>query len=110
MLSPSEMGISVMIEQTITIGNIIEIASILAGGITVFVSLRNTVTNIKDDVAEIQTEIKKLGDVLIEQADIQAQLRGLDRRVSASEQDIREMRHGRGFIQGDRGVDREYGQ
>lgn len=109
MANPMEMGLSVMIEQTITIGNIIEIISILAGGITVFVTLRNTVTHIKDDVAEVQVEIKKLGQILIDQAGIRVELRGLDKRVSASEQDIRELRHGRGFVQGERGVDREYG-
>lgn len=97
-----------MIEQTITIGNIIEIVSIIAGGITVFVTLRNTVTNIKTEVTGMQIEIKKLGDILIAQADMRGDMRVLENRVTATEQDIRELRHGKGFVQGPRGIDREF--
>jgi hypothetical protein len=102
-------GLSVVIEQSITIGNIIEIVSIIVGGIVVFVTLRNTVANIKIQVDGMQIEIRKLGEILVAQADIRAELRGIDRRVSATEQDIRDLRKGRGFIQGDRtSVDGEY--
>jgi hypothetical protein len=104
-----DAGINLMIEQTITIGNIIEIVSIIAGGITVFVTLRNTVANIKTEVTGMQIEIKKLGDILIAQADMRGDMRVLENRVTATEQDIRELRHGKGFVQGSRGIDREYG-
>lgn len=97
-----------MIEQTITIGNIIEIVSIIAGGITVFVTLRNTVANIKTEVTGMQVEIKKLGDILVAQADMRGDMRVLENRVTATEQDIRELRHGKGFVQGPRGIEREY--
>ena len=90
-----------MIEQSITIGNIIEIGSILGGGIGVFVTLRLTVANIKDEVSGMQTEIKKLADVITRMA-------VADVRLTNIEQDIRELRHGRGFVQGERGIDREY--
>src|SRR3954468_22103968 len=95
-----DAGINLMIEQTITIGNIIEIVSIIAGGITVFVTLRNTVANIKTEVTGMQIEIKKLGDILIAQADMRGDMRVLENRVTATEQDIRELRHGKGFVQG----------
>lgn len=98
----SPLGISVVIEQTITIGNIIEIVSIIAGGITVFVTLRNTVSNIKDDVIGMQLELKKLADIVTKMA-------VTDVRLTNVEQDIRELRHGRGFVQGERGLEREYG-
>jgi len=91
-----------MIEQTITIGNIVEIASILGGGLIVFITLRNTVANMKDDVVGMQNEIKKLADVITRMA-------VTDVRLTNLEQDIRELRHGRGFVQGERsGIDREY--
>lgn len=98
---PSGIGISVMIEQTITIGNIIEIASILGGGLAVFITLKNTVSNIKDDVAGMQQEIKKLADVITKMA-------VTDIRLTNLEQDIRELRHGEGFVRGNKGIDREY--
>lgn len=101
MVGAPELGISVMIEQTITIGNIIEIASILGGGLIVFITLKNTVANIKDDVVGIQNELKKLADVITRMA-------VTDVRLTNLEQDIRELRHGRGFVQNERGIDREY--
>jgi hypothetical protein len=90
--------VSFMIEQTITIGNIIEIASIIGGGMTVFITLKNTVANIKTEVAGMQTEIKKLGEILIAQADIRGELKVLGTRLLAVEGDIRELRHGDGFV------------
>lgn len=56
----------------------------------------------KESIDRIQTEIKKIGEVLINQAD-------QNRRIIHLEDDVRELRHGRGFVQGPRGVDREYG-
>ena len=92
-----------MIEQTITIGNIIEIASIVCGGIAVLVTLRATVTQLKEDVQVMQGELKKLADVVTRMA-------VTDVRLTNLEQDIRELRHGHGFIQGEHGIDREYGK
>lgn len=97
-----------MIEQTITVGNIVEIISIIGGGLVVFVTLRNTVANIKVEVENMQTEIKKLGDILIAQADLRGELRGLTTRVDRAERDISELRHGQGFVRGPGGIDREY--
>lgn len=88
-----------MIEQTITIGNIIEIGVIGAGGISVFVTMRNTVASIKKEVDAMQVELKKLGEILIAQADMRGEMKVLDRRVLAMEEDVRDLRHGRGLIE-----------
>lgn len=53
------------------------------------------------DFANMQIEIKKISDVLINQAD-------QNRRIIHLEEDLRELRHGRGWVQGERGIDREY--
>jgi hypothetical protein len=81
MAGPVETGLSVMIEQTITIGNIIEIVSIIGGGFTVFATLKNTVANIKVEVSGMQAEIKKLGDILIAQADMRGEMKVLETRL-----------------------------
>ena len=90
-----------MIEQTISIGNIIEIVSIIGGGIVVFITLRNTVANLTEDVTHMQIEIEKLSVVITKMA-------VTDVRLTNLENDIRELRHGRGFIRGHGGVDQEY--
>ena len=95
-------GFHLMIEQTITVGNIIEIVSIVAGGITVFITLKNTVANVKEDVVGMQMEIKKLADVITRMA-------VTDLRLTNLENDIRELRHGRGFIRGPHGIEHEFG-
>lgn len=90
------------VSYTITVGNMLEVASILGGGLLVLVRLNNTVVGLKVDVSGMQTEIKKLADVITRMA-------VTDVRLTNLENDIRELRHGRGFIQGSRGIDHEYG-
>ena len=80
-----------MIEQTITIGNIIEITVIAMGGVSVFATMRTTVKNINDKVDTMQLEIKKLGDILI-------QIARTDLRLTRLEEDYRDLRKGRGWI------------
>lgn len=95
-------GLQLMIEQTITVGNIIEIVSIVGGGVLVFATLRATVGNLQEQVKEMQAEIKKLSDVITRMA-------VTDIRLTNLEQDIRELRHGRGFVQGERdGINGEW--
>lgn len=98
-----------MIDYTITIGNIVEIGSIIFGGIAVLYTLKGDVKTLKRDFDAIQKEIKKLGDILVNLADIRGDIKTLTARVAMAEQDIREMKHGDGFVKGPRGIDREYG-
>jgi hypothetical protein len=72
-----------VIDYSITIGNLIEIASIIGGGLMVMVTLRGDVANIKAGMGGIQLEVKKIGDVLITQAD-------QNRRILHLEEDFRE--------------------
>lgn len=109
------LGMSV--DYTITIGNIIEIAAIIGGGLLVLITLKNDVTALKtgaaalkDDLGHMQAEIKKLGEILVNLSDIRGEIKVLAIRVTTSEQDIRELRHGHGFIQhrSQAGIDGEY--
>ena len=80
-----------MIDQTITIGNIVEILTIIGGGFAAFVSMRSTVARVMADLLDVKADIKALNQVMIAMA-------VADQRLSAVELDIREMKHGRGFI------------
>lgn len=88
-----------MIDPTVTIGNIIEILVIGCGGIGAVWAVRNSVANLgrdltrmEADFCDMKLEIKKVGDVLIRMA-------VTDTRLTNVEQDVREMKHGQGFIQ-----------
>lgn len=88
-----------MIDATITVGNLIEITTILLGGIVVFLSLKNTVGQLGCDVVELKADIKALNKVVISMA-------VADQRITVAEQDIRELRHGRGFVR--ESIEREW--
>lgn len=99
-----------IIDYTITIGNLIEIASILGGGVLVMLTMRSDIAVlqkedevIRTDIQGIQDEIKQIGDVLITQAD-------QSRRILHLEEEMRDLRHGRGFIlsTANQGSDGEY--
>jgi hypothetical protein len=91
----------VVIDYTITLGNMVEIGSIVIGGLYALATIKSNVGMLKTEVGEMQVEIKKISDVLINQAD-------QNRRIIHLEEDVRELRHGRGFVQGHNGIDREY--
>lgn len=91
----------ITIDYSITAGNIIEIGSILIGGLYALATIKSNVGLLKTEVGEMQNEIKKITDILINQAD-------QNRRIIHLEDDLRELRHGRGFVQGQRGIDHEF--
>jgi hypothetical protein len=80
-----------VVDYSITIGNLVEIASIIGGGLMVMITLRGDVANIKAEVGGIQLEIRKINDVLITQAD-------QNRRILHLEEDFRELRHSVGSM------------
>lgn len=92
-----------VVDYTITVGNLIEIGSIVLGGLMVLVTLRSTVADLQTDVGDMKKEIKKVGDVLVQMAVTST-------RLDNVEQDIRDLKHGRGFIQprSKGGIDGEY--
>jgi hypothetical protein len=108
-----------MIDYTITIGNIGEISSIIIGGMFALSRMRSTIgtkiallhsdfSEVKSDVTEMKSEIKKVNEVLIHLADIRGEIRVLSTRITANETDIRELRHGHGWVTGTVGIDHEY--
>lgn len=109
-----------MIDFTWNIGVIVQIAVLVLGGWAALVTLRNTVATIKTDMEAtkrdndkrfdgIQSELKKLGDILISMARFDEKLANLDKRVTTHGRRIDDLSHGNGFVRGQReSVDGEY--
>lgn len=87
----SNFGFQVMIEQSITVGNIIEIIVIASGGLSVFITMKSTVGNLTRQVDGMQKELQKLTEIIVQMATT-------DLRLSRLEEDYRELRKGNGFI------------
>jgi len=83
------MGIA--IDWNVSIGTVVEIAGIVGGGAYALIIMKSTVDNLKTTIADVQLEIKEISRAML-------QLAVQDNRIKNLEEDIREMRHLRGFI------------
>ena len=95
-----------MLDLTITAGNLIEVATICIGGVVVFVTLRGTVVQLGKDVSELKMDIRMLNKIVTSMAVADQRIAAVEQDIRAVEQDLRELRHGRGFIR--EGIEREY--
>lgn len=80
-----------MIDLTITLGNMIEAASIAGGVIVYFIKKDASLTGIKTQLTDMKEELKKLAGVVTNMA-------LADFRLANAEQDIRDLQRGRGLV------------
>ncbi len=83
-----------MLEVTTEIGPFLQVLQILViflGGIFALATLRNTVANLSTDIIDMKVELKKLGEILVT-------LAVATKRLDNLEEDVRDMKHGRGFV------------
>lgn len=98
-----------IVDWTISIGAILQVASIIIGGLLALAALRASVSELQKDVSAMQIELKKMGDILTKMAVTESRLDNTDARLTIIERDVRDLRRGEGFIRGHRGIDGEYG-
>lgn len=89
------------ITHTITLGNIIEIATIAIGGLIFLLKQNGTITLISHEVTYIKEKLKVVSEVVVNNAVINT-------RIANLEEDFRELKHGRGFVQN--GLNGEWGE
>lgn len=82
-----------VIDWTITIGNLIQILVITGGGVMVFINLRTDIKILKNDVNRLGEAFSKLGAVL-------TQIAVQDARIQMMQNELNELRHGQGFVVG----------
>lgn len=96
------------IDLTITIGNIIEI-SVFTLAIAGFLIKRNNSINlITKELLEVQSEIKKLGDIITKMALANLRLDNTEQDIRELRSDVREIKHGRGFVK--ESIEKEWGK
>lgn len=57
-----------MIEWSISLGSILQIVAMIGGGVLILVSMRFDVRNLKEDVVDMKAELRKVGEILTNQA------------------------------------------
>lgn len=80
-----------MIDYTVGVGNLIQIVAFVATAIYGIAVLRGTVGTLKSDMVEVKDELKKVAEVLKE-------LAVTNKRLDYLEEDLRELKHGEGFV------------
>ena len=82
---------------------ILQICVIVGGGIFALAALRGTVARLADDLVDVKSEVKKLADVIVT-------LAVAGKRLDNVEEDVRDLKRGRGFVQNRSagGIDGEY--
>lgn len=89
------------VDWTISLGSILQIVSVLGGGLLVLVAIRMDVQNLKSDVSDIRHELKKMADVMIVTARQDERLKSQDERIKSVERGLEDLRHGKGFVMED---------
>lgn len=80
-----------MIDYTITVGDLVQISVIAVGVLAAFFQVKSWIQSLSKDVTVMKEDIKVLSKSFTELAVV-------NNRIKNVEEDIRELRHGRGFI------------
>lgn len=83
------MGLA--IEYTMTIGDMLTVTCIVGGGLYALGIMKGTVNDIREEIKDMQDDIKTFAQALIQMAVQKNRLDNIDR-------DIRDIKRGKGFI------------
>jgi K+/H+ antiporter YhaU regulatory subunit KhtT len=88
-------------DPTVTLGTLLQIIVFLSGGVFAFMRVQNKLELLAQRVESLEKTSSNIGSIL-QQVAVQSQ------RLTPLEDDLRELRHGRGFVRGRAGIDGEY--
>lgn len=92
------MGFNMVVDTSITIGNIAEIASIIGGGFLVVIRMGGDIRVMKADMAHLKTTVGALTTAFDRLGNILTQVAVQDARLISVEKRIDELAHGRGYV------------
>lgn len=87
-----------MIDYTITIGNIVEIGTIVGGGLYILVRQHGIIGFLSREVADMQNELKEIQTEIKTLTAVVTNTKLLEQRLDRAEEEIRLLRMGKGFI------------
>ena len=87
-----------MIDWTVNVGNLLQIAVVVGGGMWVFQSLRADVRIVKTEIDNLTKRQDQLGEAFKQLGDILRQVAVQDQRIVQLDKIVDELRHGQGFV------------
>lgn len=85
------MGAGVIFDWHVSVGTVIEVISIFCGGLFFLYGMKNRIDLMALELGSLKAEISKLSDIL-------TKLAVQDQRILNIENDIKDLRHGVGWI------------
>ena len=92
------MGMLGMIDWTINVGSIIQIAVIVSAVFAFVYSVKGDVSKVKENITDIKDELKELRKVLSIQVDHDGRLRRAEEDIRDLRSELKELKHGEGFV------------
>jgi prefoldin subunit 5 len=87
-----------VIDWTVNVGNLLQIAVVVGGGMWVFQSLRADVRIVKTEIDNLTKRQDQLGEAFKQLGDILRQVAVQDQRIAQLDKVVDELRHGQGFV------------
>jgi hypothetical protein len=87
-----------VISWNIDLGALIQLAGFIGTIVYIAATVRGDVKAVKVDITDIKAELKALREVMMKQAEQSIRLDMLSQRIVQLDSDIRELRHGDGFV------------
>lgn len=87
-----------MLDFTVNLGNLLTIIAFLVGGTSFIQIMKGQVSYLASRLEVVEVELKKLSEILVKLGRQDERLTAMDKRVMAIENDLRDLRRGKGFI------------
>lgn len=87
-----------VIDWTISVGNLLQIAAFLVVGVLAFATLRADIRVLRHDMKNVQQEQEVVSETMTHLSSVLTTVAVQNVRLDRAEKTIDEMRHGQGFV------------
>ncbi len=87
-----------VIDWTVSVGNLLQIAAFLVAGIGAFFALRADIRILRHDMKTVQLRQEALADTMAAVSATMTTVAVQGARLDRAEETIKELRHGQGFV------------
>lgn len=88
----------IMIDWTISVGNLLQVAAFLVVGLSAFFALRTDIRVLRHDMKNVQEQQDTLSDTMNHVSATLTTVAVQDERITQLSKTVDEMRHGQGFV------------